>query len=132
MATLGRRRRPPQAQLGGPLEEHQAREVAKHFADTEIRRRDVEEHKRTSAKRERAQEDEAKEKEEAEKVANKEWAEVRAVMGHAVPCYVMARRVTKMPCQREPLFFPRFFFPRARPPPGGSGVVFWHARAADV
>ena len=74
-AVAERDARATEAQLGGPLAEHQAREVAKAFASQEVRRLDVLEHQRTSQKREREQEDATKQKAEDEKDFNEKWAD---------------------------------------------------------
>ena len=57
----------------GDLEEALEKEVMKTFAQNEMKRRDVEEHKRVQATRERKHEDEAKKKEEDEKKFEKQW-----------------------------------------------------------
>lgn len=54
-------------------EETLAKEVMKTFAQNEMKRRDVEEHRRVYAARERAQADEAKKKDDDEKKFEEEW-----------------------------------------------------------
>lgn len=55
------------------LEQVMAKEVMKTFAQNEMKRRDVEEHKRVQAARERQQADEEKKKEDDEKQFEQQW-----------------------------------------------------------
>lgn len=57
-----------------PLDTKTVKDVAKAFADVELRRRESEAHLATSRKREREQEDEAKAKEEDEKAFNEAYS----------------------------------------------------------